>query len=77
MHDDLVLEPECKALTRLSATSRWRLERQNKFPKRIKIGDPAAQNGRVAWSRAEIEAWRAERMAARRAVGKPQVMTAV
>jgi prophage regulatory protein len=74
--DDLILEPECRILTRLSATSRWRLERQGKFPRRIKIGDPAAQNGRVAWSRAEIAVWLAERMAARRAVANPRVLTA-
>lgn len=65
MTDDLILEPECKQLSRLSSTARWRLERQGKFPKRIKIGDPTAQNGRVAWSRAELERWRDERMAAR------------
>ena len=66
MTDDIILEPECRALSRLSSTSRWRLERQGKFPKRFKVGDPAAQNGRVAWSRAEIEHWRHERMAARK-----------
>jgi prophage regulatory protein len=75
MTDDFVLEPECKRFSKLSSTARWRLEKQGKFPKRFKIGDPDAQNGRVAWSRAELAAWRAERMAARR-VGKPQVMTA-
>ena len=68
MTDDLLLEKECAAVTRLSSTARWRLEKAGKFPKRFKIGDPDAQNGRVAWSRAEIEAWRTERMAARRAV---------
>jgi prophage regulatory protein len=70
MSDDLILEPECRTLTRLSATSRWRLERQGKFPKRFKIGDPDAQNGRVAWSRVEIAVWLADRMARRAAVGK-------
>ena len=66
MTDDIILEPECKQLSRLSSTARWRLEKQNKFPRRFKIGDPAAQNGRVGWSRAELEHWRAERMAARK-----------
>jgi prophage regulatory protein len=66
MTDDLVLEGECRSLTRLSPTSRWRLEKKGRFPKRIKIGDPDAQNGRIAWSRAELERWRAERMAARK-----------
>jgi prophage regulatory protein len=62
---DLLLEPECKQLTRLHTTTRWRLERQGKFPKRFKIGDPDAINGRVAWSRDEVLAWLAARMAAR------------
>jgi predicted DNA-binding transcriptional regulator AlpA len=66
MTDDLVLEPECKKITRLSSTARWRLEKQNKFPRRFKIGDPDAQNGRIAWSRTELENWRSERMAARK-----------
>jgi prophage regulatory protein len=68
MTDDIILEPECRALSRLSSTSRWRLERQGKFPKRFKVGDPDAQNGRVGWSRSEIEKWLADRMAAREAV---------
>jgi prophage regulatory protein len=75
MTDDLVLEPECKQLSRLSSAARWRLEKQGKFPKRFKIGDPDAQNGRVAWSRLEIERWRAERMA-RRAIDKLQMTAA-
>jgi prophage regulatory protein len=62
---DLLLEPECKQPTRLHTTTRWRLERQGKFPKRFKIGDPDAINGRVAWSRDEVLAWLAARMAAR------------
>jgi prophage regulatory protein len=65
MIDDLILESECRSLTRLSQTSRWRLERQGRFPKRIKIGS-SSQNGRIAWSRAELERWLAERMAARK-----------
>jgi prophage regulatory protein len=63
--NDLLLEPECRKLTRLHPTTRWRLEKQGKFPRRIKIGDPDAYNGRVAWSRNEVEAWLADRMAAR------------
>ena len=27
MTDDIVLEPECKQLSRLSSTARWRLEK--------------------------------------------------
>jgi predicted DNA-binding transcriptional regulator AlpA len=66
MTDDIVLEPECKQLSRLSSTARWRLEKKNKFPRRFKIGDPDAQNGRIGWSRTEHEKWRTERMAARK-----------
>jgi predicted DNA-binding transcriptional regulator AlpA len=63
---ELVLEPECRELTRLHSSTRWRLEREGKFPLSFKIGDPDAQNGRKAWSRSEIMAWLADRMAARR-----------
>ena len=62
---ELILEPECRALTRLHPATRWRLERRGLFPRRIKIGDPHAINGRVAWSRAEVLAWLDNRMAAR------------
>jgi prophage regulatory protein len=62
---ELILEPECRDLTRLSQATRWRLERKDKFPRSFKIGDPDAPNGRKAWSRAEIVAWLAARMAAR------------
>jgi prophage regulatory protein len=63
---DLILEPECKELTRLHPATRWRLERRGLFPRRIKIGDPHAVNGRIAWSRSEVMAWLATRMAARK-----------
>jgi predicted DNA-binding transcriptional regulator AlpA len=63
-----VLEAECKKLSGgLDTSTRWRLEQQGKFPRRFKIGDPDAKNGRVAWSRHELKAWLAERMAARAA----------
>jgi predicted DNA-binding transcriptional regulator AlpA len=62
---ELVLEPECKELTRLHPSTRWRLARAGKFPKPFKIGDPDAYNGRIAWSRQEIMEWLAGRMAAR------------
>jgi prophage regulatory protein len=65
MDHELVLEPECRNLTRLHASTRWRLEREGKFPRSFKIGDPDAQNGRKAWARSEILAWLADRMAAR------------
>jgi predicted DNA-binding transcriptional regulator AlpA len=64
MHE-LVLEPECRELTRLHPSTRQRLEKQGQFPKSFKIGDPDARNGRKAWARSEIVAWLADRMAAR------------
>jgi len=69
MHEhEVVLEPECRELTRLHPSTRWRLEKQGQFPRRFKIGDPTAVNGRIAWSRTEIMAWLAARMAARKAI---------
>src|SRR5262245_30781929 len=63
---ELVLEPECRELTRLHQTTRWRLARLNKFPRCFKIGDHDAINGRKAWSRSEIMQWIAARKAARK-----------
>jgi predicted DNA-binding transcriptional regulator AlpA len=62
---ELILEPECRDLTRLHPSTRRRLEIEQKFPRSFKIGDPDAPNGRKAWSRTEIMAWLAARMAAR------------
>ena len=65
--DEIVFEPECRRISGgLHPTTRWRLEQQGKFPRRFKVGDPDAPNGRVGWSRTELKAWRAERMAARK-----------
>jgi prophage regulatory protein len=61
---DIVLEAECKELTHLHPSTRWRLEKQGQFPRRFKIGNPTF-NGRVAWSRDELTAWLVARMAAR------------
>jgi predicted DNA-binding transcriptional regulator AlpA len=65
MTHELVLEPECRELTRLHPSTRHRLEKRGQFPKSFKIGDATAINGRKAWSRLEIMAWLADRMAAR------------
>ena len=37
-----------------------RLEKQGKFPKRVRVG-----SGRVAWSKAEVEEWIVNRLAER------------
>jgi len=43
-----------------SKVSLWRLERQNRFPKRIKLGSM-----RYGWAEHELDAWIAERIRAR------------
>jgi predicted DNA-binding transcriptional regulator AlpA len=65
LDDEVVLEPECHQATGLHPTTRWRLEQKSLFPKRFKIGDPNAVNGKAAWSRNELNAWLAARKAAR------------
>lgn len=52
-------EPEIKALTGLSRTTIWRMERRGEFPRRRKISTNA-----VAWLESEIDAWMADRAAA-------------
>ena len=59
---ELLLEPECEAITRLHKSTRQRGEKEGWFPKSFKIGDPDAPNGRKAWARSEILAWLADRM---------------
>ena len=49
-------EREVQRLTALSRTTRWRLERTGRFPRRRKLSDNA-----VGWLASEIEAWMAER----------------
>lgn len=49
---ELLMLPAVMARTRLSDTTIWRLERARRFPARIKIGFR-----RVAWRKADIDAW--------------------
>jgi prophage regulatory protein len=42
--------------------SLWRLEREQKFPKRVPIGE-----ARIGWLESEIDAWIESRVAARSA----------
>ena len=55
--DRFLREPEVARLTGLSRTTRWRLERDGKFPKRIKISESAKAN-----LHSQIMAWMAERV---------------
>ena len=52
----LLVEHEVAAITRLSRTTRWRLEAQDKFPRRVQL-----VGGRVAWRWQEVRAWLHER----------------
>ncbi len=62
MADRFIREPECRRITGLSRTTRWRLERANAFPKRRVISPNA-----VGWLESEVQEWlrsRAESAAA-------------
>lgn len=45
-------DPEVEQLTGLSRTTRWRLEKLERFPKRRKLSP-----GAVGWIASEIEEW--------------------
>lgn len=55
--DRFIRERECRAITGLSRATRWRMEREGKFPKRKQI----SKNG-VAWLLSEVTAWMQTRM---------------
>ena len=57
--DRIVGEPECRRLTDLSRTSRWRLMKLGEFPAKIRIGP-----NRTGWRLSQVMAWLAEREAA-------------
>jgi prophage regulatory protein len=52
-----VREAECKQITGLSRTRRWELEKEGKFPKRIKLSERA-----VAWQLSDLMSWMEERV---------------
>lgn len=52
MADRFIRDPECGKLTGLSRTTRWRLEKQGKFPKKREISPNT--RGHLA---SEIEEW--------------------
>lgn len=47
-----VREAECKLITGLSRTRRWELEKEGKFPKRVKLSERA-----VAWRLSDLMGW--------------------
>jgi prophage regulatory protein len=54
--DRIVREPECKKRSGLSRTTRWRLEREGKFPKRVKITEFSH-----GWLDSKLNKWIVER----------------
>ena len=52
MDDRFIREPECERITGLSRTTRWRLERAGRFPKRRKLSENA-----VGWLESELQKW--------------------
>ena len=59
-HDILLPEAEVERRTGLSKTTRWRLEKDRRFPQRVKISPR-----RVVWLQSEIDAWIEARAAER------------
>ena len=57
--DRFVREAEVARITGLSRTTRWRLERAGKFPKRIKISENAKAN-----LHSQLMTWLVERVKA-------------
>lgn len=50
--DRFIGEGECRRITNLSRTTRWRMERVGEFPARRKIS-----KNRIGWRLSEIENW--------------------
>ena len=50
--DRVVLDPEVTRITGLSNPTRWRMEQQGLFPKRIKV-----TKSRVGWRMSELQQW--------------------
>jgi len=57
--DRFIREPECEGLSGLSRTTRWRLERQGQFPRRVQISPNA-----IGWRLSEVLDWLATRTSA-------------
>jgi len=54
-----IRETECQQITGLSRSTRWRMEKVGKFPKRIKISDNV-----IGWLNEDIENWVKEKVEA-------------
>jgi prophage regulatory protein len=51
----LIAESECREITGFSRAQRWRMEREGKFPRRLRLGPRT-----VRWRLSEILAWIAD-----------------
>ena len=60
--DRFVRERECREVTGLSRTTRWRAERMGHFPRRRKISENT-----VGWLESELAEWLANRRHVREA----------
>ena len=56
----LLREAKVRELTGLSRTTRWRLERDGRFPQRVQLGPRC-----VGWVEGEVRAWLARAVANR------------
>ena len=52
MSERIIREPECEKVTGLSRTTRWRLERQGRFPRRRRVSPNC-----VGWLESELDIW--------------------
>ena len=59
MNDSIILEAERKRRTGISRTTAWRLEKEDKFPKRRIVSA-----GLVGWLESEINDWVTNRQVA-------------
>jgi prophage regulatory protein len=57
-NDAIIREQKCRRISGLSRSTRWRLERAGKFPRRRKISEKA-----TGWLRSEVDGWLADRAA--------------
>jgi prophage regulatory protein len=48
----IIREKECRDITGLSRTTRWRMEQDGDFPKRTQISKRL-----IGWDQGDIEAW--------------------
>jgi prophage regulatory protein len=60
-----VRDAECRALTGLSRSTRWRLERDGKFPQRRRLATRA-----IGWIEAELLEWMRQREVSRTGRGR-------